>query len=109
MYLVDFSITPLGKGESVSEYVARCVRIVKESGLDYSLHSMGTTIEGEWDEVIGVLRKCFEELQRDCSRITCSVKIDYRAGSEKRLQAKVQRVEQLIERWQREGAASRGS
>jgi uncharacterized protein (TIGR00106 family) len=45
MVLLDFSMTPLGKGESVSPYVARCLEVVAASGLDYSLHAMGTTLE----------------------------------------------------------------
>ena len=49
MVLLDFSMTPLGKGESVSSYVARCLEIVAASGLEYRLHAMGTTLEGELD------------------------------------------------------------
>ena len=78
MVLLDFSMTPLGKGESVSAYVARCLEIVVASGLDYRLHAMGTTLEGELDEVLKVVRRCFEVLQSDCNRISCSIKIDYR-------------------------------
>lgn len=96
MVLLDFSMTPLGKGESVSPYVARCVKIVEESGLPYRLHAMGTTVEGELDQVLDVLRRCFEELQKDCTRITCSVKIDYRAGQSGRLESKVRSVEEIL-------------
>ena len=52
MVLLDFSMTPLGKGESVSAYVAECVDIIDQSGLDYELHSMGTIVEGELDQVL---------------------------------------------------------
>ena len=55
MVLLDFSITPLGKGESVSSYVARCVEVVAASGLDYRLHAMATTVEGELDQVLAVV------------------------------------------------------
>ena len=51
MVLLEMSITPLGKGESVSQYVAECVELVEQSGLDYELHAMGTIVEGELDEV----------------------------------------------------------
>ena len=51
MVLLDFSMAPLGKGESVSPYVARCLEVVASSGLDYRLHAMGTTLEGELDQV----------------------------------------------------------
>ena len=63
MVLLDFSITPLGRGENVSQYVTRCIRIIDNSGLDYHLHAMGTTIEGELDDVLGVLAACFRELE----------------------------------------------
>jgi uncharacterized protein (TIGR00106 family) len=96
MVLLDFSMTPLGKGESVSPYVARCVEVVAGSGLDYGLHAMGTTLEGELDEVLAVVRRCFEALQPDCNRISCSIKIDYRKGGGGRIRSKVQKVETLV-------------
>jgi uncharacterized protein (TIGR00106 family) len=106
MVLLDFSMTPLGKGESVSPYVARCLEVVAASGLDYRLHAMGTTLEGELDEVLAVVRRCFEVLQSDCDRISCSVKIDYRKGPGGRLLAKVQKVEALVGRPLRSGDQS---
>jgi uncharacterized protein (TIGR00106 family) len=99
MVLLDFSLTPLGKGESVSPYVARCLEVVAASGLDYRLHAMGTTLEGELDEV----RRCFEALQTDCDRISCSIKIGYRKGPGGRLQSKVRKVEALLRRPLRTG------
>ncbi|HTU91717.1 MAG TPA: MTH1187 family thiamine-binding protein [Gemmataceae bacterium] len=98
MVLLDFSMTPLGKGESVSPYVARCLEIVAASGLDYRLHAMGTTLEGELDEVLAVVRRCFEALQPDCNRISCSIKIDYRKSSAGRLRSKIEKVQGLVNR-----------
>jgi uncharacterized protein (TIGR00106 family) len=98
MVLLDFSMTPLGKGESVSAYVARCLEVVAASGLDYRLHAMGTTLEGELNEVLAVVRRCFEVLEADCDRVSCSIKIDYRKGPGGRLQSKVQKVESLMGR-----------
>ena len=68
-FLINFSIFPLDKGESVSRYVTRAVKIIKDSGLPHRLGPMGTSIEGEWDEVMDVARSCFENLQEDCSRV----------------------------------------
>ena len=96
MVLLDFSMTPLGKGESVSPFVARCLEVVAASGLDYRLHAMGTTLEGELDDVLAVVRRCFEALQTDCDRISCSMRIDYRKGPGGRLQSKVRKVEALL-------------
>ncbi len=97
--LVFVSMTPLGKGESVSKYVARVVDIVDKSGLDYVLTPMGTIVEGEtWDEVMDVLKKGFEELKKDCSRISITMKIDYREGKSGRIKGKVESVKEKIGR-----------
>ena len=96
MVLLDFSMSPLGKGESVAPYVARCLKVVAASGLDYRLHAMGTTLEGEWDEVFAVVRRCFEALKPDCERISCSFKVDYSADAGGRLDCKVRRVQELL-------------
>ena len=98
MVLLDFSIFPLDKGESLSPYVARAVDIVDRSGLDYRCHAMGTTIEGDFEQVIDVVKRCFQALAADCDRIECSVKIDYRKGCSGRLTAKVASVAQKLGR-----------
>ena len=98
MVLLEFSMSPLGQGESVSPYVARVVDIIDKSGLDYQLHAMGTVIEGEIDEVLSVLKSCFEELSSDCDRISCTAKLDYRAGAFGRLQSKITSVEEKLGR-----------
>jgi uncharacterized protein (TIGR00106 family) len=98
MVLLDFSMTPIGKGESVSAYVARCEEVVAASGLDYRLHSMGTTLEGELDDVFALVQRCFAALQPDCNRISCAIKIDYRKGPGGRLESKVRKVQELVNR-----------
>ena len=98
MVLLELSITPLGQGESVSAYVARCLAIIDESGLEYELHSMGTILEGELDEVLDVLKQCIEDLAKDNDRITCSAKIDYRQGHHGRLRSKIASVENTLGR-----------
>ena len=98
MVLLEFSMSPLGKGESVSPYVSRSLEIVAASGLDYRLHAMGTVVEGPWDEVFDVVRRCFEAMRADCDRITCSIKVDYRKGASGRLESKVASVEQKLGR-----------
>ena len=96
MFLLEFSISPLGKGESVSQYVARSLKIIDASGLDYRLHAMGTIVEGELHEVMDVMNQCLQAMAADCDRITCSAKIDYRKGHSGRLQSKVKSVEQHL-------------
>jgi len=90
--LIDLSIFPVGKGESVSPYVARVVTIIKDSGLQYKLGPMGTTIEGEWDELMDVVTRCFKELKKDCTRIYMSAKVDYRERGSNRIVSKVKSV-----------------
>jgi len=96
--LLEFSMSPLGEGESVSPYVARSLEIIEASGLDYRLHAMGTIVEGELDEVLEVMRRCLEAMAADCDRITCTAKIDYRKGHSGRLESKVKSVEQQLGR-----------
>ena len=98
MMLLEFSMAPLEKGASVGEYVARSLKIVDESGLDYRLHAMGTIVEGEIDDVLGVLKKCFDAMAADCERITCTAKLDYRRGHSGRLESKVKSVEEKLGR-----------
>jgi len=98
MILLEFSMSPLGKGESVSQYVARSLDIIDASGLAYRLTPMGTILEGEWEEVMAVVQQCYERMRADCPRITCSIKIDAREGKSGRLQSKIASVEQRLGR-----------
>lgn len=94
--LVEFSMSPLDKGESVSEYVSRSLKIVSESGVPYRLGPMGTCLEGDWDEVMDVIKRCYERMGEDCRRITCSIKVDARAGHDGRLTEKIAKVESVL-------------
>ncbi len=93
MVVAEISIYPLDKGESLSNYVARCVKVIENSGLDYLCHAMGTVIEGELDQIFEVVRACFAALQEDCNRIECYLKLDYRKGASGRIEGKVQSIE----------------
>lgn len=98
MVLLEFSMSPLEKGGSVGEYVARSLKIIDDSGLDYRLHAMGTIVEGEIDQVLGVLKQCLAAMAADCDRITCTAKLDYRRGYSGRLATKVASVEEKLAR-----------
>jgi uncharacterized protein (TIGR00106 family) len=98
MVLLEFSMSPFDKGESLSEYVARSLDIIDRSGLPYRLTPMGTIIEGEWDEVMQVVTACFEAMRQDCQRISTSIKIDYRAGKSGRLNSKIEAIESRLGR-----------
>ena len=98
MVLLEFSMSPLGKGESVGKYVARSLDLIDKSGVAYRLNPMGTVLEGEWDEVMKVVKQCYERMKKDCNRISCSIKIDYRKGHSGRLASKVVSVERRLKR-----------
>ena len=93
MILLEFSMSPMHKGESVSPYVSWSLELISNSGVPYRLGPMGTCLEGEWDAVMGVIKQCFEKMSADCNRITCSIKIDYRQGKSGRLESKMASVE----------------
>ncbi len=98
MVLLEFSMSPLGKGESVGKYVARSLEIIDRSGVEYRLNPMGTVLEGEWDDVFDVVRRCFARMRRDCNRISCTIKVDYRKGHRGRLTSKLASVEKTVGR-----------
>lgn len=86
------SITPLGDGESVSQYVSRAVKVIKESGLDWQLTPMGTILEGDkLEDVLTVINKASEILS-ECNRLSISIKIDYRRDRAGGLEKKVKSV-----------------
>ena len=98
MVLLEFSMSPLDKGESLSPYVARSLDLIDKSGLPYQLTPMGTIVEGEWDQAMALVTACFRTMSQDCDRISTSIKIDYRAGKSGRLKSKIQAVESRLGR-----------
>ena len=94
--LVDLSIFPLDRGDSLSAHVARALKIIRDSGLPFRIGPMGTSLEGEWDQVMGVVNKCFQELKKDCDRVYVALKIDYRKGPSGRIESKVKSVQEKL-------------
>jgi len=93
--LVAFSIAPGTSDETggVSAAVAAAVRVVRESGLPNETNAMFTNIEGEWDEVMAVLKRCVEVVSEVSPRVSLVIKADIRPGWDGQLTAKVDRVE----------------
>jgi uncharacterized protein (TIGR00106 family) len=94
--LVAFSVTPLGVGEDVAEYVAEAVRVVRESGLPNRTDAMFTTVEGDWDEVMDVVRRAVDAVAARAPRVSLSLKADVRPGVTGALDAKVEAVERYL-------------
>ena len=94
MTLMEFSLIPLDQGSSFSAPVAQVLTLVAESGIDYQLTPMGTIVEGDWDDLLALLNRCFRALEKDSDRISLNVKFDYRKGPAGRIRSKVRSVEQ---------------
>ena len=91
--LAAFSISPLGTGDSVSASVAEAVRLVRESGLPNETNAMFTNVEGEWDEVMDLIKACVDKVAEAAPRVSVVIKIDHRPGVSDALHTKVAAVE----------------
>lgn len=94
--LVAFSVSPLGAGESVVEAVAAAVRVVRESGLPHQTDAMFTTIEGDWDECMDVVRRASDAVGQFAGRVSLVLKADIRPGHTGELTGKVSRLEAAL-------------
>jgi uncharacterized protein (TIGR00106 family) len=91
--IVAFSVTPLGVGADVAEYVADAVRVVRASGLPNRTDAMFTTIEGDWDEVMAVVREACEAVAARAPRVSVVLKADVRPGVTDAMQSKMASLE----------------
>lgn len=96
--LVAFSLSPAATSAdgSVTEAVAKAVQIVRESGLPNETTSMFTTIEGEWDEVMAIIKRAIDALAESCPRVGLVLKADIRPGYTGQLTAKVERINDIL-------------
>ncbi|HEY2553118.1 MAG TPA: MTH1187 family thiamine-binding protein [Streptosporangiaceae bacterium] len=94
--LVAFSVTPLGVGEGVADYVADAVRVVRDSGLPNQTDAMFTTIEGDWDEVMDVVGRAVAAVSARAPRVSLTLKADIRPGVTGALQSKVDDLERHL-------------
>ncbi|MGW7101273.1 MTH1187 family thiamine-binding protein [Streptomyces sp. NPDC054838] len=94
--IVAFSVTPLGVGEEVGEYVADAVRVVRESGLPNRTDAMFTTVEGDWDEVMDVVRRAVAAVEARAPRVSFILKADVRPGVTDGMTSKVATVERHL-------------
>ncbi len=96
--LVEFSMFPTDKGESVSPYVSTIIKMIHESGISYKLTPMGTIIEtDELLQALGLVHVAYEILDKSgCDRVYSTLKIDIRKGKDNRLQGKLDSVQEKI-------------
>lgn len=95
--LVDLCIVPIGVGVSLSGYVAACEKVLSDAGLKTALHSYGTNVEGEWDEVFAAIRRCHEVVhEMGAPRITTTIKLGTRIDREQSMEDKVRSVREKL-------------
>ncbi len=91
--LVDICVVPMGVGVSVSKYVAACEKIFASAGLSHQLHSYGTNVEGDWDEVMAAIKKCHETVhEMGAPRIGTTIRMGTRTDREQSMQDKIDSV-----------------
>ena len=94
--LVAFSVTPLGVGDAVGEYVTDAVRVVRDSGLPNHTDAMFTTVEGDWDEVMAVVKQAVDAVAVKAPRVSVVLKADIRPGAAGALTAKMESLERHL-------------
>jgi uncharacterized protein (TIGR00106 family) len=94
--LAEFSIVPLGAGNSISSHVAKVLKIVDTSGLPYKINPMGTVIEGTWGEVMRLIKKCHDTILKTEDRVLISIAIDDRKSRTERINQKIKSVEKKL-------------
>ncbi len=94
--VVNFSIVPIGKESSLSAQVAEILKIVSKSGINYRLHAMGTILEGDWDKIMNLIKKCHKKILKDSDRVLTTVTIDDHKGRTGRITGKVKSVERKL-------------
>ncbi len=95
--IIDLCVVPIGVGVSVSKYVAACHEVIKDAGLKSELHAYGTNIEGEWDQVFAVVKKCHEKVhEMGAPRITTTIKAGTRTDRDQTMADKVKSVKEKL-------------
>ena len=94
--LMELSIIPLGRGRSISADVADAVKIIDGSGLDYRITAAGSIIEGTWDQLMDLAKRCHQALRGKTERVITLIKIDDYEQRTGRLTAAVKSVEDRV-------------
>ena len=95
--IADLCVVPIGVGLSVSKYVVACEKVLTEAGLKTKLHSYGTNIEGEWDDVFAAIRRCHEVVhEMGAARISSSLRFGTRIDREQTMDDKIASVQSKL-------------
>ena len=91
--LVDVCVVPMGVGVSVSKYVVECEKIFEAAGLSHQMHSYGTNVEGDWDEVMAAIKNCHETIHAmGAPRIGTTIRMGTRTDRKQSMQDKIDSV-----------------
>lgn len=97
--LIAFSVAPATTGTpdaEMADVVSEAIRVVRDSGLDYQTNAMFTLIEGQWDEVMAVVKEATEVVAKHSPRVSLVLKADIRPGHTGTLTRKVEAVRERI-------------
>ena len=95
--IVELGVVPIGVGVSLSKYVAACEQVLQAAGLEHQLHSYGTNIEGEWDDVFAAVKRCHEVIhEMGAPRIFTVLKIGTRTDRDQSMTDKIKRVQSKL-------------
>jgi len=94
--LVQFSIIPVGKGSSIGDDIAKVLKIIDASRIPYRINPMGTVVEGTWDQVMGLIKRCHKAVLKNGERVVTTISIDDRKGRSGRIEEKVRSVEKRL-------------
>ena len=94
--IAEFTIIPMGKGVSVSHYVGKAIEILEKSGIDFRINPMGTVIEGKWDEVMEIIKRCHDRIREESDRVITNIAIDDRKFVGNRMDKKIKSVENIL-------------
>lgn len=112
--LVELSINPLGRGAHISADLGAILKLIDDSGLRYVLTPFGTCIEGDWDEVIPLVKRCHDQARKLSSHVMTTVRIEDEQGATDKLSENIASVERAAGRelrrlakvWVKQGAAT---
>ena len=94
--LIEFSIVPVGSGSSIGDKLAEVLKLVDESGLPYKVNPMGTVVEGEWDDLFKLVKRCHKTVMKSEERAVTTISVDDRKGKPNRLEEKIRSIEKRL-------------
>lgn len=108
--MIDFCIVPLGVGVSLSPYIAECQRVLQQADVRYTMHAYGTNIEGEWDDVFAVVKRCHERVHAlGAPRISTMLKVGTRTDRQQTMEDKIESVNAKLQSAAQQAHSTDGS